>query len=112
MKVRPNPASDVASLTRRRSIFHCETGNSDSSRRGSKSGHPLVALATAHPAKFPDAVEKATGRRPALPARLGDLFDLPEQLVALSNDHARLKETIRATLRLDHHPAASLGAAI
>ena len=36
---------------------------------------PMVALATAHPAKFPDAVEQATGIRPPLPARLADLFD-------------------------------------
>ena len=31
---------------------------------------PMVVLATAHPAKFPDAVQKATGERPALPPRL------------------------------------------
>ncbi len=37
-------------------------------------------LATAHPAKFPDAVEAATGVRPALPARLADLFERPERL--------------------------------
>ena len=35
---------------------------------------PVVTLATAHPAKFPDAVERATGTRPGLPARVGDLF--------------------------------------
>jgi threonine synthase len=40
---------------------------------------PVVTLATAHPAKFPDAVEAATGIRPALPPRLGDLFDRPER---------------------------------
>jgi threonine synthase len=49
---------------------------------------PLVALATAHPAKFPDAVEKATGVRPPLPAHLADLFDRPERLVVLPNDLA------------------------
>jgi threonine synthase len=45
-----------------------------------------VALATAHPAKFPDAVEKATGRRPALPDHLADLFDRPERGEELPND--------------------------
>ena len=35
---------------------------------------PVVTLATAHPAKFPDAVERSTGTRPSLPARVGDLF--------------------------------------
>ena len=40
---------------------------------------PVVALATAHPAKFPDAVERATGVTPLLPARLGDLFAREER---------------------------------
>ncbi len=40
---------------------------------------PIITLATAHPAKFPDAVEKATGVHPALPERIGDLFDRPER---------------------------------
>ncbi len=35
----------------------------------------MITLATAHPAKFPDAVEAAMGIRPALPARMADLFD-------------------------------------
>lgn len=40
---------------------------------------PIVTLATAHPAKFPDAVERATGQRPPLPARIGNLFDREER---------------------------------
>lgn len=40
---------------------------------------PVVTLATAHPAKFPDAVERATGLRPPLPRRVGDLFDREER---------------------------------
>ena len=40
---------------------------------------PVVTLATAHPAKFGDAVERATGQRPTLPARVGDLFDREER---------------------------------
>jgi threonine synthase len=47
---------------------------------------PMVTLATAHPAKFPDAVEKATGLRPALPARLADLLQRPERVTVLPND--------------------------
>ena len=39
---------------------------------------PVVTLATAHPAKFPDAVERATGVRPSLPSRIGGLFDRAE----------------------------------
>ena len=45
-----------------------------------------MALATAHPAKFPDAVEAATGVRPALPAHLADLFELPEVTHDVDND--------------------------
>jgi threonine synthase len=40
---------------------------------------PVVTLATAHPAKFPDAVERATGHRPRLPSRIGDLFEREER---------------------------------
>jgi len=47
---------------------------------------PMVALATAHPAKFPDAVEQATGIRPPLPERLSDLFDREEHCDVLPND--------------------------
>lgn len=51
---------------------------------------PVVTLATAHPAKFPDAVERATGLRPALPARFGDLFERDERYVELPGDYAAI----------------------
>ena len=44
---------------------------------------PIVTLATAHPAKFRDAVERATGQRPVLPARMGDLFEREERYASL-----------------------------
>jgi threonine synthase len=47
---------------------------------------PTVALACAHPAKFPDAVENATARRPILPGPLADLFDREEDFTILPND--------------------------
>jgi threonine synthase len=56
---------------------------------------PVVALATAHPAKFPDATWRATGLRPALPPRLADIFERPERVEVLANDLARLKSFIR-----------------
>jgi threonine synthase len=59
-------------------------------------GVPVVALATAHPAKFPDAVEKATGVRPALPKRLADLFDRPERVETLPNDLRAVQAFIRS----------------
>jgi len=52
-------------------------------------GHvAIVTLATAHPAKFPDAVERATGTRPVLPPRIGDLFERDERYVELPGDYA------------------------
>ena len=44
---------------------------------------PIVTLATAHPAKFRDAVERSTGARPALPKRIGDLFEREERYDSL-----------------------------
>lgn len=62
-------------------------------------GTPLVTLATAHPAKFPDAVERATGIRPALPPRLADLMTRPERSSDLANDPGALKAHIRSARR-------------
>jgi threonine synthase len=56
---------------------------------------PMITLATAHPAKFPDAVEKASGHRPALPARMADLFDRPERLTQVPNDLMALEALVR-----------------
>jgi threonine synthase len=49
-------------------------------------GGPVVTLATAHPAKFPDAVEEAIGFRPELPAHLDDLFEREERTQTVAND--------------------------
>jgi threonine synthase len=63
------------------------------------SATPMVTLATAHPAKFPDAVEAATGARPALPDRMADLFDRPERVTRLPNDLAAVQAHIRARVQ-------------
>ncbi|SPJ24780.1 threonine synthase [Palleronia abyssalis] len=55
---------------------------------------PMVTLATAHPAKFPDAVEAATGERPALPPRMADLFDRSERITEVPNDVAHIQSLI------------------
>ncbi|HVV92038.1 MAG TPA: threonine synthase [Hyphomicrobiales bacterium] len=55
---------------------------------------PRVVLATAHPAKFPDAVEAATGERPALPPHLADLFARPERLSVVANDLAAVENFV------------------
>ena len=59
---------------------------------------PMVTLATAHPAKFPDAVEAATGIRPALPPRMADLFDRPERMTRVANDLTQIETLIREAL--------------
>ena len=59
---------------------------------------PMVTLATAHPAKFPDAVEAATGLRPALPARMADLFERPERMTRVENDLTAIETLIREAL--------------
>ncbi len=56
---------------------------------------PLVVGATAHPAKFPDAVERATGARPALPDRLADLFEREERFTEMPNNVATLQAKVR-----------------
>ncbi len=55
---------------------------------------PIVTLATAHPAKFPDAVSRITGQAPVLPARLGNLFDLPEHHDRLPNDYVAVRDFV------------------
>jgi threonine synthase len=61
-----------------------------------RSSAPIVVASTAHPAKFPDAVEKATGERPRLPAFLADLHDRPERMTEMPNDIAQLKAFVAA----------------
>jgi threonine synthase len=57
---------------------------------------PMICLATAHPAKFPDAVEAAIGLRPELPAHLADLFDREESCETLPADRLAIQDRIRA----------------
>jgi threonine synthase len=59
---------------------------------------PMVALATAHPAKFPDAVEAATGVRPPLPDALADLFERPEHCATVANDYGQVRAAIDAAI--------------
>ncbi len=54
--------------------------------RASSADGPVVTLATAHPAKFREAVERATGVRPAMPAKAAGLFDREERFDVLAND--------------------------
>jgi threonine synthase len=62
-------------------------------------GVPVVALSTAHPAKFPDAVERATGTRPALPPHMADLMGRRESFTVLPNEQAAVERFIRERAR-------------
>ena len=57
---------------------------------------PMVVLGTAHAAKFPDAIERAIGVRPPLPAYMADLLGKPERFEILPNDQAVLEGFVRA----------------
>ncbi len=67
---------------------------------------PLVALATAHPAKFPDAVERATGVRPALPPHMADLMERAERFTVLPNEQGMVERFIRERARAVRGAAA------
>jgi threonine synthase len=57
---------------------------------------PIVTLATAHPAKFRDAVERATGFRPSLPSRVGDLFAREEAFTELPGEYETVRDFVTA----------------
>ncbi len=63
-----------------------------------KTGTPMITLATAHPAKFPDAVEQASGIRPPLPPRMADLYERSERVSRVPDDLEALKGFIRETI--------------
>ncbi|WP_085903960.1 threonine synthase [Kiloniella majae] len=59
----------------------------------------MACMATAHPAKFPDAVHKASGVTPELPEHMADLFDREEQYKVMENDLSKLKDMVLARRR-------------
>ncbi|WP_170582878.1 threonine synthase [Ruegeria arenilitoris] len=56
---------------------------------------PMVTLATAHPAKFPAAVEQASGVHPPLPSRMSDLYERPERVTRIANDLGTIEDHIK-----------------
>jgi threonine synthase len=67
--------------------------------QGHDLGVPVVALATAHPGKFPDAIEQAIGIRPDPPARIAALYDREEHLTTLPNDLEAVQSFVRDHVR-------------
>jgi len=67
---------------------------------------PMVVLSTAHPAKFPDAVEAACGMRPSLPEWLGDLEQRPERCTVLPADPSAVEKFVLSVSRVAQGVAA------
>jgi threonine synthase len=67
----------------------------------------MVVLSTAHPAKFPDAVEAACGVRPMLPEWLADLDRRPERVATLPVDQSVVEHHILSISRAAHEGAAA-----
>ena len=68
-------------------------------RKQSDAGVPMITLATAHPAKFPKAVEKATSIYPKLPSRMADLFDLKERITIVENNLQSIESVVRERIQ-------------
>ena len=68
---------------------------------------PMVVLSTAHPAKFPEALESATGARPALPEWLSDLNQRPQRMTALPADQSAVEHFVLSTSRAAQEGAAA-----
>ncbi len=60
---------------------------------------PSIVLSTAHPAKFPDAVEAACGQRPQMPAWLDGLMTKSEHMKVMKNDQAELEQFVLSVSR-------------
>jgi threonine synthase len=89
----------IAELWRERGVLidpHSAVGLAAGRARRRDPNLPLVALATAHPAKFPDAVLAATGQRPVAPPALARLMSLPERVDVLPNDLGAVEGYLRA----------------
>jgi threonine synthase len=83
---------------------HTAVGIAAARRAGAGAGDgdeatPVVTLATAHPAKFPDAVGAACGVRPALPARFEGILQAPERSRRLPADLSAVAAAVRAASR-------------
>ncbi|MGE0726586.1 MAG: threonine synthase [Acidimicrobiia bacterium] len=79
---------------------HTAVGLSAAEQHGYGASDPTIVLATAHPAKFADAVEQATGVRPALPDRLADLLVRPERYRRVADDLAAVERLVDESARL------------
>lgn len=78
---------------------HTATGTAAVHALGAtRDGRPVVTLATAHPAKFPEAVQLATGVVPSLPPHLADIFDRDERINLVGNELAAVQAFVEAAV--------------
>jgi threonine synthase len=68
-------------------------------RDSSDTNVPNIVLSTAHPAKFPDAVEAACGTRPHLPAWLDGLMARDERVKIMANDQSEVERFVLSVSR-------------
>ena len=95
--------ADVHESTGRLIDLHTAVGLG--AARKNPSDRTQVVMATAHPAKFPNAVEDATGRWPDLPPNLDDLFDADERYSVVPNDLDAVVSTMTSALGATVEPA-------
>jgi threonine synthase len=91
----------IASVHERTGVLidpHTAVGVAAAERVDRNPDVPMVVLATAHPAKFPDAVEAATGVHPPLPDRLADLYQRPERYEVVPDDAGALEALVDQVL--------------
>jgi len=94
-------AATIAALYEERGVLldpHTAVGLAAAREVRADPAVPMVVLGTAHPAKFPAAVEAASGVYPQLPDRLADLFDRTEHFVTAPNDYLSVRTLIESTL--------------
>jgi threonine synthase len=98
----PGTLAEIRRLHRRTGYFadpHSAIGIAAAAAHQPPLGVPMIAAATAHPAKFPDAMERATGIRPPLPRHLADLYERAETFTVAPNDLAAIQAAVRASVR-------------
>jgi len=79
---------------------HSAVGVKAAERAAGSTSSPIVALACAHAAKFPEVVTEATGVHPALPPHMADLFERKERIVTLPNDLGTVQNYVRTHARI------------
>ncbi len=95
MQMMKNCYQDTGYILDPHTAVGMSAGLSAYAQAGADQSVPLISLACAHPAKFPDAVEKAIGVRPSLPEHLADLYERKEFVTPLENDLSIVQKFVR-----------------